>query len=558
MNTPDKRNADLHVCHIIHDTQVGGTETMLYKIVKNTHEQLATNVISLMGCGPVGEQIRQLGVPLHTMECVRNARPRFERLPALFHLLRRLKPDVVQTWGYHADLVGGVVAKLMTRAAIVWNIRHATLDPKIDSRNVLRSARLCATLSRFVPQHILSNSHAAIESHKNAGYDAQKISVIANGFDTDRFKPLPSEKLALRRELGIPVDAKVIGMCGRFHRHKGQDAFVRAARRVAETQPSTHFLMAGKQCDEKNEELASWIKTAGLEEKFHLLGVRTDIPLVLSAMDVYLLPSITEGLPNVVGEAMACGVPVVATDVGDAARLIGNCGIIVPVGDVDAMARGIERTLGRSDKMQIADSRRARSRIVNRYRMKHIVEQYRHVWSDCHRQRNGEHQIVAVSARTVFPASLPKIVHFTTKPRESSFCAGNRIEQLERHGFEVHLFAPTDSVPERWAHTRPMTIHDLQHNPGARKIWNVCNELQPEVIHIASDYPSAAVLATVACIFNVPVRIAEAGVRREQLVAKICNARDRSDPTSVASYYTHLLRREGLSTPQRVASERAA
>ena len=215
----------LRICHVIHNTEFGGTEAMLHKIVSKLSSQHEMQVISLMRCGEVGNQIRELGVPVHAIECVRDRKPRPERLAGFVKALRSFKPDVVQTWAYHADLCGGVAAKLATKAAVVWNIRHATLDPNIDSKNVLRSARLCGRLSRWVPDRILLNAHAAIEVHEEAGYDRDKMRVIANGFDVDRFCPAPDQKESIRRELKLPTKSVVLGMCGRFHPHKGQSQF---------------------------------------------------------------------------------------------------------------------------------------------------------------------------------------------------------------------------------------------------------------------------------------------------------------------------------------------
>jgi len=112
--------------------------------------------------------------------------PRPHRAWSLVRHLRTLRPDVVQTWAYHADLCGGIAARLAGSLGLVWNIRHGTLDPAMDSRNTLRSAHLCARLSKSVPTKIRLNSHAALAVHEEAGYDPSKMHVIPNGFDTQR------------------------------------------------------------------------------------------------------------------------------------------------------------------------------------------------------------------------------------------------------------------------------------------------------------------------------------------------------------------------------------
>ena len=550
----------LRICHVIHNTEFGGTEAMLHKIVSKLSSQHEMQVISLMRCGEVGNQIRELGVPVHAIECVRDRKPRPERLAGFVKALRSFKPDVVQTWAYHADLCGGIAAKLATKAAVVWNIRHATLDPHIDSKNVLRSARLCGRLSRWVPDRILLNALAAIEVHEEAGYDRDKMRVIANGFDVDRFCPAPDQKESIRRELKLPTKSVVLGMCGRFHPHKGQSQFVKVARRLVKDWPSAHFLIAGNGCDENNVELTTWIENAGLAPQFRLLGPRGDIPRVLNAMDVYLLPSVTEGMPNAIGEAMACGLPVVSTDVGDAGRLLNDCGEIVPADNIPAMTAAVHRLFEKDVAQRTEQGERSRARIRDEFSLDAIANQYDEVWRETYERRNSRsktriptltprktipmHTGVAAAAQP--PLVRPKLVHVTTIPMTQYFFLRGQNQFMLERGFDVHAIS---SPGEHMQHLRErdgVTTHEVsvtrQITPlrdivSAYRLYRTFRKLQPEIVQLST--PKAALLGAIAAkAARVPVRIyqvrglsseSETGAKRivfqrlERATAKLCN-----------------------------------
>ena len=526
----------LRVCHVIHNTEFGGTETMLCKIVSQLAPHHEMQVISLMRCGEIGERIRSIGVPVHAMNCVTNRKPRPDRLLGLFSTLRRFNPDVVQTWAYHADLCGGVAARLATKAAVLWNIRHATLDPQIDSKNVLRSASLCGRLSRWVPDRILLNANAAVAVHQQAGYDRQKMQVIANGFDVQHFKPLPKEhRDKIRQSLGISPNDLVLGMCGRFHPHKGQFQFVQTAIEVAKEWPNARFIMAGNRCDDSNQELAQLIESAGLSSRFGLLGSRSDMPEVLNAMDVYLLPSITEGMPNAIGEAMACGLPVVSTDVGDAKFLLGGCGTVVPINNIQAMAEAVSQffQLNVGERARVGAAGRAR--IEDEFAMDVIAKQYEATWRETLDERlartRGRKTTVEVpsipqvttstglsdsealssSPRATIPIgeartlsgspkpARPKLVHVTTIPMTQWFFLRGQNQFMLDSGFDVHaISSPGEHLD--WLQERDgVTTHEVkisrQIEPArdvvaAHRLFLKFRELRPDIVQVST--PKAA------------------------------------------------------------------
>lgn len=544
----------LRICHVIHNTEFGGTETMLYKLLLQLSGQHEMSVISLLKCGEIGDRIRSLGIPVFAMECARDQQPRPAGLVRLVRKLQELQPQVVQTWAYHADLCGGVAARLATKSAVLWNVRHGTLDPRLDSRNTLRSARLCGRLSRWVPDRILLNAHSAIDVHAQVGYQRDKMQVLPNGFDAEEFRPLEEAREEVRRELHIPADAPVVGMCGRFHPHKGQAEFVKVAKRIKAEWPSTHFLIAGHSCDSSNIELTTWIENAGLANQFRLLGGRADVPRIINAFDVYLLPSITEGMPNAVGEAMSCGVNVVATDVGDARHLMGDCGTVVPSQDIPAMAAAVAAFLSQGPSARRALGARARTRIRNNFAIEAIASKYVSAWQETYERRVGKSRSRTLAMPSTVPSppgvvklpSRPKLVHVTTIALTQWLFLRGQNEFMAEQGFEVHAVSSPGPYLARLRERDPLTTHGiaisrriapLQDAVSAYRLWRLFRTLQPEIVQLST--PKAALLGAIAAkAAGVPVRIyqvrglsseSESGLKRrvfqqfERWTAKLCN-----------------------------------
>lgn len=548
----------LRICHVIHNTEFGGTETMLLQVLKQLAGKHEMSVVSLMRCGEIGKRIRALGIPVYALNCAKDRKPRPQGLIELVRRIRTLKPEVVQTWAYHADLCGGVAARLATQAAVVWNIRHTTLDPKIDSKNVLRSARLCARLSNWVPDRILLNAHAAVDVHAREGYKREKMEVVPNGFDLSRFRKQPAARDQIRNELRIPTSGQLVGMCGRFHPHKGQSEFVKVAKRIAKQNPNAYFLIAGNQCSEENVELTTWIENAELQDRFRLLGSRNDIPELLNAMDLYLLPSLTEGMPNVVGEAMACGVPVVATDVGDAKFLLGGHGTVVPAEDIPTMTDAANAVLARPVTARAELGQQARKRIEDEFEIGVIASKYVSTWRSVLEARNeGVSTSYSGPATIPFPTQRsttneatpyrPKLVHVTTIPMTQWLFLRGQNAFMNEQGFEVHSVASSGRYMPMLQERDPVTTHEVsitrQITPfrdaiSAYRLWKLFRQLRPEIVQLST--PKAALLGAIAAkAARVPVRIyqvrglsseSEQGAKRhlfqrlERFTARLCNA----------------------------------
>jgi glycosyltransferase involved in cell wall biosynthesis len=356
---------------------------MLYKLLAQLDPaEHDSTVVSLMSRGPIGERIQALRVPLITLGLLDHRVPNPWSLVRLAGLLRKNRPDVVQTWMYYGDLCGGLAARCAAGLPVIWNIRHSTYDPRIDKLRTRLTAKACAALSRFVPRRIVVNSEAGRQVHADVGYAAERMLVIPNCFDLERFQPSPAARHAIRQELRLDASSRLVGLVGRFHPMKGHEAFIRAMRGVSAEFPDAHFVLCGRDITWENAQLAAWIDAQGLRGRFHLLGERDDVPRILAACDLAVSASTTEGFANVIGEAMACEVPCVATDVGDAARILQGSGLVVPPGDADALTLGCARLLRMPPDQRRELGRAGRRLVSENYSVASVTARYVELWRE--------------------------------------------------------------------------------------------------------------------------------------------------------------------------------
>ena len=374
----------INVAHVITGLGMGGAENMLLKLLAHTDRRAFAAQVFTLGAasGPIVDQIGELGFPVVSLGMEREA-PSPRRVMELGRLLRQNPPDLVQTWMYHADLVGGLAAKIgRVRLPVVWNLRLSNPHRAFVRRRTLWLIRLCAALSSRLPHTIICCSAEAQRVHSALGYQASKMRTIPNGFDVGRFRPNPEARAAMRAELGIPESAWIIGMVARFHPQKDHRSFIEAAAQLGQWRSDVHFVLCGPRITTETRELVGWIDSAGLRPTFHLLGPRPDVERVAAAFDVASLSSVDEGFPNVVGEAMACGVPCVATDVGETARLVGDTGRIVPPGNPSILAQTWRELLEMGRPGLVALGARARRRVEEHFSIGDAVHAYEGVYSE--------------------------------------------------------------------------------------------------------------------------------------------------------------------------------
>jgi glycosyltransferase involved in cell wall biosynthesis len=282
---------------------------------------------------------------------------------------------------YHADLVGGLVARWAGIRSVIWGIRNSSLDADKASFTARAVARTCALLSRIVPSRIVCCSVEAAEAHQRIGYQARKFSVIPNGYDLSRFAPDAEARTRLRQELGIEPQEVVLGMVARWDPVKDHATLLRALARLRQRGAVLRCVLVGTGMTPGNAALTELLCRLGIEDDVLLAGPREDIPAVMNALDLHVLSSAGEAFPNVVAEAMACGTPCVATNVGDTALIVGDAGWVVPRQSAVALADGIEGALAAFDSRdRVLLSRTCRRRIQENFSLEKMVGAYLALW----------------------------------------------------------------------------------------------------------------------------------------------------------------------------------
>ncbi len=349
---------------------------MLLKLLQQLDSsRFAPTVVSLMSLGEIGPRIQALGIPVHVLGMSRGLHNPLILL-RLARLLRQLNPDVVHTWMYHADLLGGLAARLAGRKRVVWCIRQSNLSKTLNKRSTLWVVQICSLLSSWVPAQIISCSTRAKDIHAEFGYAEKKLHVIPNGFDLRHYMPDAEARNSVRAELGLAVDTPLVGLIARFDSQKNHLGFIDAAAHIHAQLPDVHFVLAGTEVDSGNVALNAAIASKGLQAKMHLLGRRNDVPRLMAALDVLASSSHGEAFPNVLGEAMACGVPCVVTDVGDSSEIVGNTGRVVAAGDMAGLAHGLVEMLRLPPEIKNELGIQARARIAANYEIVHVTRLY--------------------------------------------------------------------------------------------------------------------------------------------------------------------------------------
>lgn len=370
--------------HIITSLDDGGAEAVLYRLCladkRDTHI-----VISLRGKGKYSGLLAEADIACDCLDMPRGlVTPR--GVWKMYRLLRRVRPDVVQTWMYHANLAGGLIARLAGIRCVIWGLHHTTLDPRNTKRTTIWIARLNARLSRWLPRRIVSCSEVGVAVHTAAGYAAEKFQVIANGYDLSCFAPDAASRRDQRAHMGASDAVPLLGMVARFDAQKDHRNLIGALAILNNKGIDFRCAFVGTDMTDSNIELVEWLCAEGVRNRVILMGHSNDIPAVMNALDLNILSSAYgEAFPNVLCEAMACGKPCVTTRVGDAALIVGETGWVVPPRSPEALARAIVDALLRKQADPQLWSRRcelARQRILQNFSIATMVTKYRSVWTE--------------------------------------------------------------------------------------------------------------------------------------------------------------------------------
>ncbi|MEH2512264.1 glycosyltransferase involved in cell wall biosynthesis [Nitrobacteraceae bacterium AZCC 1564] len=369
------------VVHVISGLRRGGAETMLAKLLEvMDRNRFQQTVIVLEDKGVMGQRIEQAGVPVIALNMAGVLDfPRV--LLRIRSILKKEKPNVVQTWLYHADLMGTLAAKAAGNARLIWNLRCSDMNFSDYNPMMQLICRLLARLSS-VPELVISNSLTGQKVHSKLGYHPRAWRLLPNGFDTERFRPNAQRAAAFRNSLGVVPSTPLIGLPARLDPMKDQGNFLAAAAMLVQDHPQARFALIGRGLTPDNAAIVSQIAAQGLEGRVHLLGERDDMEIVMAGLDIVTLCSAYgEGFPNVLGEALSCGVLCVATDVGDASAIVGPYGRIVPPRHPEELAAAWREILALSPVVRQELCSRAREHIISHYSLRAIGQAYEELYS---------------------------------------------------------------------------------------------------------------------------------------------------------------------------------
>lgn len=354
------------VTHVITGLDVGGAERALYTLLTNGLEGPFRNrVVSLMGLAHYGPLLQQAGIPVSTLN-MRAGQPSVASLRALREAVVATRPHVIQGWMPHGNVTAYVTRRLFARqASLAWNVR-LSLECEREQRLLTRAITRFNAWRSATPQAIIYNSCRARAQHEALGFDARHAHVIPNGFNTETWRPDCIDRAAVRQELGLSAQDRLIGFVGRAHHQKDVPSLFAAFSQVSSRHPEAVLVGVGRELD----------RYGATHGRRILLGQRGDVPRLMRAFDVLCLSSRVEGFPNVLGEAMASAVPCVTTDVGDARAIVADTGWVVPPRDSAALAEALGRAMEASQEELASRGRAARRRIETEFTIAAIVSRY--------------------------------------------------------------------------------------------------------------------------------------------------------------------------------------
>lgn len=354
------------IAHVVIGLNVGGAELMLQRLVlySSKKEQFEHFVISLTDLGVTGPKLQEQGIKVYSlgMTSLSNICSTVFKLRSL---LKKINPDVVQTWMYHADFLGGLAAKSLGVKNIIWGIRNTDVKSSASTQTVYLS-KLCAKLSHIIPTKIVCVAEKAKQYHIDIGYDENKIEVIPNGFDLSKFYFNSALRSSMRKELSIAKEELVIGHIGRFNPAKNQIKFIEACISLLEKGFKFKVIMAGRNIDLDNQQINLVLKDNKYKEHFIFLGEIANTPSFYCAIDVFCLCSYSEGFPNVLGESMACENVCLSTDAGDAKLIMAPFGFDIKSPSAEDIAEAIEcnillstnidfKTIGKNNRKKVEE-----------------------------------------------------------------------------------------------------------------------------------------------------------------------------------------------------------
>ncbi len=379
-----KNNEKPTVCHIISSMSHGGAQQVLARILR-TDSEINHEIISLSNLGRYGHEIANEGYNILSLD-LKKYTLNLGKLFQLYKILKRRDINIIQTWMYHADLIGGILGYFLNKK-VYWNIRNSDLDTRWSSYLTIFIQKICAILSKKIPYKILSCSERASNIHKQIGYDKSKFLVIDNGYNLSEIKFNENLRIKFRKKYEIEKNEFIFGMVARWDPQKDFESLIKSIKLFYKNNhyAKVRFFLAGPNILNNNIELRQLIDDS-IKDKIELLGNIDQIVTFMNGIDCHVLSSAgNEGFPNVIGEAMACELPCIATDVGDIAKLIYDKNWITPVKSPNIFSQKMEQMydLYLNNEISFKEIKKNnREHILNNFEIKKMVNSYCSTWNE--------------------------------------------------------------------------------------------------------------------------------------------------------------------------------
>lgn len=358
---------------------VGGAETLLVNLVRRLDpDQFEPEIVCLKDAGPLGEMLaREMPVYSRMLTSKYDLRV----LGRLRRMIRARRIDAVVTVGAGDKMFWGRLAAWREGVPVILSALHSTGWPD-------GVGRLNRCLTRITDRFIAVAQQHGRYLAEQGGFPSEKVHVIPNGVDVARFCPNPVARQAVRRDLKLHADVPLFGIVAALRQEKNHLLFLRAAKLVRQAVPDARFLIVGD--GPRREQIEVAARGAGLHESVLMLGTRSDIPDLLAALDVFVLPSLVEANPVSILEAMASGLPVIATRVGSVPETVeeGRTGYLAATGDANAIAR---RCVYLASHPEVAHQlgQNARDAVVRRWSLRQMVKGYERLIRDIYAAKCG-------------------------------------------------------------------------------------------------------------------------------------------------------------------------
>lgn len=352
---------------VITGLRLGGAETQLCRVAEGLRERgHEVGIAYLTGSAEVIPDDARVSVESIGMD--KSLRGTLRGTRRLRELIREFSPDVVHSHMIHANILARVAAMTTPGPTLINTVHNV-----FETRNPL--LRLFVKATRRVPAMTTFVSDEAMLAYVESGMiDRGAARTVYNGIDTQRFRRNPEARQQVERELSLPDGSMIVLAAGRLEPAKDFPSLLKAFEKVSRSRPEMHLVIAGEGSQRPALEQLRDSLSSGT--RIHLLGARSDIPLLMSAADVFALSSAWEGFGLVVGEAMASELFVVATDSGGVREVLGSCGILVPPRDVAALADGIACAAALTVRERSDMAAAGRQRIVANYSLERALDEW--------------------------------------------------------------------------------------------------------------------------------------------------------------------------------------